>query len=255
MEEQWKLRVGKTLGLFMAKTCLVVFDSKNFIGSISKCLHVWKHSYHTILFSLEQSKETLRIQCWKQVLLWGCCLGCRRRSMHWHWILGKALWRPLTWKKSCQQIQIPFPEVSFQFSDAMTVPNPHQFLHSCQFFVIYCEPKVFLEGLIPVSLQHIARVYQHLSKHQIFSSEIWGFSGSKFLRHTTQNMGFHFFPPLLLLCRKPSTKAREKCPEIQSGVCAVRDLLCHRVTGLVIGLALKTWHDFRVALTSCIFVI
>lgn len=126
-------------------------------------------------------------------------------------------------------------------------------LHSCQFFVIYCEATVFLEGLIPVSLQHISRVYQHLSKHQIFSSEIWGFSGSKFLRHTTENTDFQFFPHFCSCAVKPSTKACEKCPEIQSGVCAVRDLLCHSVTGLVTGLTQKTWHDFHVALTSYIF--
>lgn len=90
---------GKNFGLFMAKTCLVVFDSKNCIGSISKCLHVWKCSYHRIMFSLEQSKGTWRVECWKQVLLWEGCLGCSRRSMYWHWVLGNALWRPFIWKK------------------------------------------------------------------------------------------------------------------------------------------------------------
>lgn len=125
-------------------------------------------------------------------------------------------------------------------------------LNSCHFFVIYDEPTVFLEGLIPVSLQHIARVYQHFSKHQIFSSEIWGFSGWKFLRHTTQNTDFQF-PPTHPCAVKPSTKVCEKCPEIQSGVYAVRDLLCHRVTGLVMSLTQKTWHDFHVALTSYFF--
>lgn len=92
-------RGKKTLSLFMARTCLVVFDSKNCTGSVSKCLHVWKRSYHRILFSLEQSQGNWRIQCWKQALLWGCCLGCSRRSRDWHWSLGNALWRPFTWKK------------------------------------------------------------------------------------------------------------------------------------------------------------
>lgn len=117
------------------KDVMVVFDSKNCIGSVSKCLHVWKHSYHRILFSLEQSKGIWRLQCWKQVLLWGCCLGCGMTSMYWHWILGNALWRPFTWKKGCQQVWIPFPEVLFQFSDAVTVQNPHQL---SKFLSVFC---------------------------------------------------------------------------------------------------------------------
>lgn len=125
-------------------------------------------------------------------------------------------------------------------------------LNFCHFFCHLLWAYSFLEGLIPVSLQHIARVYQHLSKHEIFSSEIWGFL-VRSLSNTPHKTPILIFFLLLLLCRKPSTKAREKCPEIQSGVCAVRDLLCHTVTGLVTGLTQKTWHDFHVALTAYIF--
>lgn len=59
---------GKNFKSFMAKMYLLVFESKNCIGSISKCLHLWKRFYHKILFSLEQPKETIRtlgIQRWK----------------------------------------------------------------------------------------------------------------------------------------------------------------------------------------------
>lgn len=98
-------------------------------------------------------------------------------------------------------------------------------LNFCQFFVMYCEPTVFLEGLIPVSLRHVARVYQHLSKHQIFSSKIWDFCDPKFLRHTTQNTDFHSFPCFCSYAENPAQRHVESAQKFSQGLVMSH---CHR---------------------------
>lgn len=68
-------------------------------------------------------------------------------------------------KKDCQQMLIPVPEVSFQFTDAMTVQNPYQLSKFLTVFVIYCDPTAFFGRVNSIQLRnlhHIARVFQYM---------------------------------------------------------------------------------------------